>query len=403
MAPSRRRALTTRVAAVALGGAISAAFLGPGTVTACASAGARFGPRLLWALLFATLACLVLQDAVARLAAAGRRDLAQALLLGLGGRPLGRILVGFVGAAVVFGCAAYEAGNVLGGAVGVRLLGGPGGRVSALGVGLASLALLQVGRATRLAALLSLLVVAMTGVFVRAALEAPVGPAEGLAGLVVPVLPAGSGWLVVALLGTTVVPYNLYLGSGLASGRDPSHVRFGLAVSILLGGLASMAVLLAGTLVTPPFTFEALGDALEGAAGPVGRFLLGLGLLAAGLTSAVTAPWAAGFAAAGTMRALGATGQWADRAAAIARGSVWACGMAFGLLGAPPVAVIVAAQAANGLVLALVAPAVAKAACDPEAAGGAAVGRAGSWALRACAALCVLLGARQVLSACGWL
>ena len=39
---------------------ISAAFIGPGTVTTATKAGADFQFQLLWALLFATFACLIL-------------------------------------------------------------------------------------------------------------------------------------------------------------------------------------------------------------------------------------------------------------------------------------------------------------------------------------------------------
>ena len=41
---------------------VAAAFIGPGTVTACTLAGANFGYALLWALVFATLATIILQE-----------------------------------------------------------------------------------------------------------------------------------------------------------------------------------------------------------------------------------------------------------------------------------------------------------------------------------------------------
>ena len=50
---------------------VTAAFIGPGTVTACASAGIGFGYALLWALVFATLATIILQNMAARVAYAG--------------------------------------------------------------------------------------------------------------------------------------------------------------------------------------------------------------------------------------------------------------------------------------------------------------------------------------------
>ena len=52
-----------RLAAILFWSIIAAAFIGPGTVTTAASAGAAFELRLLWALVFSTVACLVLQEA----------------------------------------------------------------------------------------------------------------------------------------------------------------------------------------------------------------------------------------------------------------------------------------------------------------------------------------------------
>ena len=51
---------------------VAAAFIGPGTVTTAALAGARFGFSLIWALLLAVLATLILQEMTARLGAVAR-------------------------------------------------------------------------------------------------------------------------------------------------------------------------------------------------------------------------------------------------------------------------------------------------------------------------------------------
>jgi manganese transport protein len=46
---------------------VSAAFIGPGTVTVCSLAGVAYGYSLLWALLVSLIACIVLQEMSARL------------------------------------------------------------------------------------------------------------------------------------------------------------------------------------------------------------------------------------------------------------------------------------------------------------------------------------------------
>ncbi len=113
-----------RLSAILLWSVIAAAFIGPGTVTTAAAAGAGFGLALLWTLVFSTVACLVLQEASARLTLVSGRNLGQALRH--------RYPAGFTGTAVlllvlggiVLGCAAYEAGNILGGVAGAVLATG---------------------------------------------------------------------------------------------------------------------------------------------------------------------------------------------------------------------------------------------------------------------------------------
>jgi NRAMP (natural resistance-associated macrophage protein)-like metal ion transporter len=58
---------------------VTAAFIGPGTVTACTLAGAGHGYALLWALLFSVIATMVLQEMAARLGIVARKDLGEAL------------------------------------------------------------------------------------------------------------------------------------------------------------------------------------------------------------------------------------------------------------------------------------------------------------------------------------
>jgi manganese transport protein len=62
-----------RLLSVLLWAVIAGAFIGPGTVATAATAGARHGLELLWAVLFSTGTCLLLQEAAARLTTATGR------------------------------------------------------------------------------------------------------------------------------------------------------------------------------------------------------------------------------------------------------------------------------------------------------------------------------------------
>jgi Mn2+/Fe2+ NRAMP family transporter len=338
-----------------LGGAvIAAAFLGPGTITTAARAGSAHRLELVWALAFATVACLVLQEASARLTIVTGRSLGEALRRRFTG-PLGDGVVWLVAGAVLLGCAAYEAGNILGGVAGIELFA-PGHRtaLTLLSAALAAL-LLGLGSTGQVVAVLSALVALMGLAFFATALRlAP--PAAELTGGLLPEVPAGSGLLVLGLVGTTVVPYNLFLGSGLARGQDLARTRLGLALAIVLGGVISLAVMVVGSVVVGSFGFEELGRVLGEELGPWAPGCFGVGLFAAGFSSAVTAPLAAAITARGLFDR-GDDPAWRDDGKAYR--AVWAtvllCGALFGVTGVRPVPAILAAQALNGLLLPVVA------------------------------------------------
>ena len=100
------------------GALVAAAFIGPGTVTACTLAGANFGYALIWALVFATFATMVLQDMAARLGIAGGMGLGEALVAPGTPVALKWLSMVLVLAALALGNSAYEAGNLSGGALG---------------------------------------------------------------------------------------------------------------------------------------------------------------------------------------------------------------------------------------------------------------------------------------------
>ena len=344
---------------IALSAVLTAAFLGPGTITTAASAGSRHGFGLLWALLYAVAACWVLQEASGRLSIASGKSLAAALRMRYQSGWRALVVLGLILGAVVLGCAAYEAGNILGGVAGAGLISDLSPRFLTLVMGLMAAILLWFGTTKIIALLLSLLVAVMGLAFVwTAVLLVPSWGAIGK-GLLVPSVPDGSILLVLGLVGTTVVPYNLFLGSNLAHGQTVTQLRVGLAVAIVGGGLVSMAVLVVGQAIDGEFSFEALAGVLEDRLGSGGHFLFAIGVFAAGFTSAVTAPWAAAVTTQGLFAssAPALDGSWHERALKFR--AVWLgvllSGVVLGVLGVKPVPVILLAQALNGILLPVVA------------------------------------------------
>ena len=334
---------------------LSAAFIGPGTVTTAASAGAEFGYALVWALTFSVGACVVLQEASARLAMATGRTLGASLRNHVGDHFAGRAVTGTVVGAIILGCAAYEAGNILGAVEGVRLvLGGSTAGytlLSGLGAGL----LLWFGTTRVVGYVLGVVVAGMGGCFLTAALllDPPVGAI--LRGGVLPRVPDGSSLLILALVGTTVVPYNLFLGSGVPEGQTIREMRISLPIAVVLGGIVSLSVLIVGAAMADAFTFEALAGQLTRELGDWAVYLLGGGLYAAGFTSAVTASLAAALTARGLGRDDDPAWQTNGAKFRAVWGSVLVIGVGFGVAQVQPVPAIILAQALNGLILPVVA------------------------------------------------
>lgn len=335
---------------------IAAAFIGPGTVTTAASSGAQFDFSLLWALLFSTLACLVLQEASARVTVVSGKNLGQAIREQFHGRAVGIIVLLLMLGAIVLGCAAYEAGNILGSIAGAALGTGIHPRILTVAIGLLAGLLLFFGTTKIVARLLGVIVGVMGVAFLITAvlIKPPIGAV--IKGTFVPTLPEGSGILVLGLIGTTVVPYNLFLGSGIAAGQKLGELRFGLSIAVLLGGLISMGILVVGTVITGPFSFQSLSGALSGRLGGWAGTFFALGLFTAGFSSAITAPLAAAITAKGLFDTR-EDDRWHERSSRY-RG-VWLLilltGVVFGLIGIRPIPAIILAQALNGILLPFVA------------------------------------------------
>jgi Mn2+/Fe2+ NRAMP family transporter len=279
------------------------------------------------------------------------RNLAEAIRARFHRGAVGLLVLLLVLGAIVLGNAAYEAGNVLGASAGAVLGVGISARLATALLGLAAFAILWIGTPRVVATLLSITVGFMGVAFLATAflLAPPAG--EVARGSFVPTFPAGSGLLVLGLIGTTVVPYNLFLGSGIAVGQKLSEIRFGLTVAVVLGGLISMGIVVAGAGVTGEFSYEAVAGTLSGRLGTWAGPLFAWGLFAAGFSSAITAPMAAAITARGLFD--DGSGRWGDRARAYR--AVWIgvllVGVGFGMAGVRPIPAIVLAQALNGVVL----------------------------------------------------
>ncbi|HEX7051396.1 MAG TPA: Nramp family divalent metal transporter [Longimicrobiales bacterium] len=406
-ATGTRRGRLARLRTIGPGAVVAAAFIGPGTVTTATLAGVRHGYTLLWALTFSTFATVVLQEMSARLGLVTGAGLGEAIRGRFGAPILRWTAVLLVISAVAFGNAAYEAGNLLGTALGVGAIVGGGARGWALVAAVVAFLLLWTGSYRLLERALVGMVALMSLVFLATAVVSAPPLAEVARGLLVPALPEGERGLLVAvgLIGTTVVPYNLFLHAAAVRERwegaeSLAAARTDLGLSIVLGGVVSVAIVVTSAVAQggEPADAAAMAVQLDPLLGSWARIAFALGLLAAGLSSAITAPLAAAYATAG---ALGWPRDLRDRRLRGVWLTVVLAGALSAISGVRPIQAILFAQVANGVLLPAVAVFLLLAANDRR--------RMGRWAngpvLNIIGAVVVLvtlvLGAKAVIAALG--
>ncbi len=369
---------------------VAAAFIGPGTVTACTLTGAAHGMTLLWVLVFAVAATMLLQEMSARLALTTGRGLAEALAALA--PPTGHIIAWVTGLAVVLGVVAFEAGNLAGAGLGLAAVGQTDAPLWTAGVAIAAGVLLLTGSYRLIERVLVACVALMGLMFAVTAVAVMPDPGALLGGLFVPRLPDAGVLPALALVGTTIVPYNIYLYASVVRERWQGAealpaVRRDLCLAVAVGGLISAAIVVtaAAGLEGAEVTSAAdMARQLEPLLGDWARLFFGAGFAIAGLTSAITAPLAAAYVVTGLVRADAALSGPLSRAVMLA---CLGAGAAFALSGVRPVQLILLAQAANGLILPVIAAALLLALNDRVRLGA----QANSWLSNAAGLLTVLV------------
>ncbi|MDO6506438.1 Nramp family divalent metal transporter [Colwellia sp. 4_MG-2023] len=347
---------------------VTAAFIGPGTVITASIAGADYGFALLWALLFSVLATLILQEMTARLGIVTQKGLGENIRQACTNPLLRGLAIALVLSAIVVGNSAYQSGNISGASLGlVGIFEDMGVKFSSaqtvfsILIGAIAFFLLISGSYKLIETALILLVSIMSLAFIITFLLTKPDVMVLLSGLFKPIIPDGATLTVIALIGSTIVPYNLFLHASSVSKKwqsiaDLPQARKDLYISLPLGGLISMAIL--STAATAFFGSQVsitsaadIAPALKPLFGDMASIFIGIGLFASGISSAVTAPLAAAFALSGILNSSKDLHSNSFKA-------IWIVVLFLGVLGSSlgykPIAVIWFAQIANGILLPIV-------------------------------------------------
>ncbi len=362
--------LRKRISSILFWSIISAAFIGPGTVTTATQAGVYYNFQLLWALVFSTFATLLLQEASARLTIQTKLNLGEAIARQFEGKPSKTVVLLVIIVAIILGCAAYEAGNILGAVAGLVLIFDIPYYYFVVGIGLLAIMVFSVRSVHTIAKVLGVVVFLMGIAFLTTALSLNPDWSEVAKGAVMPIIPnsSGAGLIVLGLIGTTVIPYDLFLGSGALDKKQTiKEMRFGLSIAVILGGVISMSIMGVGSAITEgmsesaranmDYSYDMLKDTLEIITGEYAIYIFGFGMFAAGFSSAITSPLASAITARSLFSNKKNEHKWKPGAIyfTLTIVGVLGTGLTFGILNIQPIPAILIAQAFNGLILPLVA------------------------------------------------
>jgi len=338
---------------------VAAAFIGPGTITACTIAGVGFGYALLWAMLLSILATIILQEMSARVGVITQKGLAEVIREQLKVSWLRYFVMAVILSAIVIGNTAYEAGNISGATLGLQALAGADyAPFYPWIIGIIAFLLLYLGSYKTLEKVFISLVLMMSVSFLLTAILTKPDIKEVLMGLLIPDIPKNSLFNIIALIGTTVVPYNLFLHASLVREKwnsldDLASVKRDTYLSIGLGGIISIAIIISAAAISSTEVKDALDLAkgLEPLYGQSAKYLMGIGLFAAGITSAITAPLAAAYVANSCFG-------WNAKVRDLRFRIVWMVVLFIGVItlsfGIRPIVIIQFAQVANGLLLPII-------------------------------------------------
>jgi manganese transport protein len=282
---------------------VAAAFIGPGTLTTCTLAGVHSSYSLAWALIFSTAATVTLQEMSARLGFVSRSGLGEAVKSQISSKALRILLLGLIICAIFIGNAAYEAGNISGTGLGLELLFGPSSFWPLL-TGAIAFVLLLFGRYGWIENFLVGLVILMSTCFLITAFLTQADLIALFKGMIPSIPQEEELILAMSLIGTTVVPYNLFLHASIISKKwtetdSIKDIRLENTVSIVLGGFISLLIMMVAASVSENVSSvenaSDLAIQLEPLLGSSSNWLMGLGLMAAGLSSSITAALAAAY------------------------------------------------------------------------------------------------------------
>ena len=356
----KKKTLRERLNFLGPGAIITASFIGVGTITTATRAGASYGYAILWAVLLSVIATIVLQEIVVRIGLVTQEGLGEAIREQFASPLLKFCTIWIVAIAITVGSAAYIAGDLTGTSLGITtLVDIPVNRVAPF-IGIIVFLFGISGNYKLIEKVMIFLIALMSVIFVTTMIVVQPDITEIFKGAFIPNIPAGSIITIIAVIGTTVVPYNFFIHASSVKEKwnDPSQIkeaRKDTIISISIGGLITAAILI--TAATTMYGIEVTSGAdlaiqLEPLLGSWALEFISIGLFAAGISSAIASPLGAAYTLSSIFR-------WEkgmkDKRFKLVFTLVIIFGIISSAIGFEPLTLLLFAQALNGIILPIIA------------------------------------------------
>ncbi len=347
---------------------ITSAFIGPGTVTLCSLSGIEFGYSLIWCVIFSIIATCYLQEISSRLGIISRKGLSDVLKENKN-QLIKKSSYLLIVLSLFIGNTAYESGNISGTVMGLETFLGSGLinnspisiNIYPILIGIILVGIILVGSYNVFEKLLVGLVFIMSITFIITAILSKPSLSDLISGLK-PSVNKTNYLYVIGLIGTTVVPYNLFLHSYIAKKKWKTIEDYKLSIpdtiiSILIGGIISISIIITAAsnnhLINGSNIKNAidLGGQLTPYLGDFSKYFISIGLFSAGITSSITAPIATSYALSGIFNY---KAEWKDKNFKIVAIIIILFGIIFSSINYSPIIIIKLAQFINGLFLPLI-------------------------------------------------
>jgi manganese transport protein len=299
----KRIPLKTLLTFLGPGFLVTVGFIDPGNWATNIEGGSRFGYQLLWVITLSTIMLIVIQHMAAKLGIATGKSLAVNIRENF---PLP--LAGFLGVTIVIACVATDVAELVGGAIGFRLLFGTPLWLGAFITVLLEVFLIVSQRYHRLEQIImGFLGIIAICYIIELGIVKPDWSAVAPS-IVLPKIDRSSIYIAMAILGAVVMPHNIFLHSnvihsrqwGISDGEKHKllrYERFDTSTAMLMGWIVNSAMIIVAAAVFARnfITVESIEQAsatLRPLAGPLAGFLFAIALVFAGVGSSVTSSMA---------------------------------------------------------------------------------------------------------------